>query len=114
MSIYGSFGGFDEYGEDERQPPIVYQGSHILPSMTDPRGGAVDLAHIPGFISREGPHADTDDTDPRPARWPYLRLSVDDDQYAYASVILDVHQVDTLIEDLQSWRATVDMGKLDK
>ena len=34
--------------------PIVYEGSHILPSDDDRRGGEVQLASIPDFITRDG------------------------------------------------------------
>lgn len=112
MSIYGSFGGFDEDGEDERQPPLVYRGSHILPRMDGPRGGYLGLGHICGFISREGPGHDGDPTD-NMTYWPYLRVSIQAPWHE-DTVVLDVHQVDTLIEDLQSWRANVDMDRLDK
>jgi hypothetical protein len=34
--------------------PIVYEGSHVLPSDEDRRGGYVDIAAIPDFITRDG------------------------------------------------------------
>lgn len=34
--------------------PIVYEGSHVLPSDTDRRGGGIDVALIPDFITRDG------------------------------------------------------------
>jgi hypothetical protein len=78
MSIYGTWLslGEDEHedgcaawvevepGDEERsgQPcscgtpraPIVYEGSHVLPADTDPRGGSIDVAAIPDFITRDG------------------------------------------------------------
>jgi len=112
MSIYGSFGGFDDDTSTGRQPPLVYKGSHILPRMDNPRGGSLDLAHICGFISREGPAHDGDQGDAE-EYWPYLRVSLNDPWHE-GTIVLDVHQVDTLIADLQSWREHVDMNRLDK
>jgi hypothetical protein len=54
--------------------PLVYQGSHILPSETDQRRGWVDLALIPSHITRDG--RDDKPVDERP--WPYLRLGVNE------------------------------------
>lgn len=110
MSIYGTFGGFDDddWGDD-RQAPLVYRGSHILPRITDKRGGSLDLAHIAGFITRDG----NDGTSDSIPYWPYLRVSLDDPWHE-GTIVLDVHQVDQLIADLQSWRDNVDMGRLDK
>lgn len=34
--------------------PLVYEGSHILPADDDRRGGSVDVAVIPDFITRDG------------------------------------------------------------
>lgn len=106
MSIYGSFGGFDDDGEDERQPPLVYRGSNIVPRITDKRGGSLDLAHIAGFITRDGNDGVSDSI----PYWPYLRVSLLDPWHE-GTIVLDVHQVDALIEDLQSWRDNVDIHK---
>jgi hypothetical protein len=46
--------------------PIVYEGSHVLPSDDDRRGGGLDVAEIPDHIEREG----------REPPFDYLRLSV--------------------------------------
>ncbi|MGW9637457.1 hypothetical protein [Nocardiopsis alba] len=35
--------------------PFVYQGSHIRPRETDPRGGAVDIAIVPDHIEDADP-----------------------------------------------------------
>jgi hypothetical protein len=37
-----------------RNQPIVYEGSHVLPSDDDRRGGTIELAEIPQHIAREG------------------------------------------------------------
>lgn len=68
MSIYASFLTFDG---DEPPAPIVYRGSHILPSDEDDRGGLLMLALIPSFISRTGDDGPEDE-----APLPWLRLSV--------------------------------------
>lgn len=34
--------------------PLIYQGSHVLPSDSDSRGGDVEIADIPDFIRRDG------------------------------------------------------------
>lgn len=51
--------------------PLIYEGSHVLPADTDPRGGSVDVAAIPDFITRDG----RDDA-PEGALKDWLRLSV--------------------------------------
>ncbi len=55
--------------------PLRYQGSHVLPSDDDPRGGCVEVAMIPGFIEREGRTLDGAGPDDTPC-WPWIRLSV--------------------------------------
>ena len=42
MSIYATNLSIDD--------PVIYQGSHIRPHDTDPRGGGVDVATIPEHI----------------------------------------------------------------
>lgn len=98
MSVYGTIWSADEDHADDcgawvqheyhrelgdgpctcglRNAPIVYQGSHILPSETDRRGGHVSLALIPGFITRDGRDDGPDDEN---GSWPWLRLSVGQD-----------------------------------
>lgn len=51
--------------------PIVYEGSHVLPADTDRRGGEVQVATIPDFITRDG----RDDA-PEGTLKDWLRLSV--------------------------------------
>lgn len=81
--------------------PIVYRGSHILPSAEDKRGGSLSLAEIPGFITRNGRDDGPEDED-RP--WPYLRatmraVNADDCQ----DVVLDRGQVSSLSAYLVDW-----------
>lgn len=37
-----------------KRQPIVYEGSHILPSDGDRRGGGIEVGGIPDHITREG------------------------------------------------------------
>jgi hypothetical protein len=53
--------------------PILYRGSHILPSEEDERGGSVQLAEVPGYITRDGRDDGPEDG---VTPWPYVRLSV--------------------------------------
>lgn len=122
---------------DELLPPLTYRGSHIIPSRDGERGGSVDTAHLPGFITRNGLD-DAGDGEDAPW-WPFLRLSVrpaqhpdmatfrrlmgladklevTDPQLAVDvraaakpedTVILDAEQVAALIDDLTNWRSNV-------
>lgn len=65
------------YYFDESRPctcgelgPWIYQGSHILPAVNDPRGGGVLACAIPDHITRDG----RDDGKEGPKDW--LRLTV--------------------------------------
>ena len=73
--------------------PLVYQGSHVLPAVGDPRGGDVDLALIPGHITRDE-RDDGDGTVP----WPYLRLGVNGE-----TVILTRRHVSMILTELSGW-----------
>ncbi len=83
---------------DDLDAPIVYQGSHVVPDDTDERGGSVDLACLPGHITRDA----RDDGDG--PGLPYLRLGV---QVAAgldpATVILTERQARRLHETLGEW-----------
>lgn len=74
--------------------PLVYQGSHHLPSEFDPRGGTVDLALIPSHITRDG----RDDKPEDEAPWPYLRFGVNE-----GTVILTRENVQQVYETLGWW-----------
>lgn len=74
--------------ENPRKPctclcgPLAYQGSHILPSESDPRAGSFDLGAIPGFIGDEDRVlCDLEDCDKPKTEccdryWPWLRVAV--------------------------------------
>ncbi len=104
MSIWASADAFDGLGR-----PIRYQGSHVLPSDDDERAGCLDLAEIPGFISRGDRHlCGPDDECPKPAdvccdrSWPYLRVGLSDGEGS-AVVVLDRGQVGALHAYLGRW-----------
>lgn len=107
MSIYCSFGMFDEHGNDDIEfghpQPYAYRRSHIIPTTDDPRGGYLDFGSIPGFITRDG-RDEGDDGE----YWPWLRVSLRGTADEPDTVVLDVGQVDALIADLVAWRACVD------
>jgi hypothetical protein len=96
MSIYASIFGFD--AEDGKNGPIAYQGSHILPSSKDKRGGYLGIAAIPGHISRGKRKAISDDMQPY---WPWLRVSLDGP--TDSAVILNRKQVIGLRDALDEW-----------
>ena len=77
--------------------PIIYQGSHIVPADTDPRGGTIDIAGIPGHITRPGlPPTNTDD---ETLPWhPWLRLGVNSE-----TVVLDRRGVELVHRELGEW-----------
>jgi hypothetical protein len=103
VSVYGSFGTLD--GDEPDEPaPIVYQGSHVLPSKDDPRGGHFDLGLINGWITSQGRPGPADEE----ALWPYLRVGAGDVEGGRVELVLDVGQVERLHTDLGWWLAHVD------
>lgn len=96
MSIYASMPGVDD--EEPCGPPWVYQGSHILPSEDDPRGGTIDLAHIPSHITRDGRDDQPEDDKP----WPWLRLGVVEDGVVI-DVVINPAQARHLADQLTGW-----------
>lgn len=109
MSVYCTFGVFDADGEDH-PPPLIYQRSHVIPSATDPRGGYLDLASIPAFLTRNGDGYD-DSKEDGIGCWPYLRVSLKGpvDAGAYDdTVVLDADQVRALRDELNDWLERVD------
>lgn len=85
--------------------PIGYRASHLLPSLSDPRGGALDVAAIPDFITRDG-RDDAQEGAPKD----FLRLSV----YAPRdAVLLTRPQVEQVRDTLTAWlaRAALDQGE---
>jgi hypothetical protein len=81
--------------------PIVYEGSHVLPSNTDRRAGYIDVAGIPDHIVREGRE---DGREGVPKDW--LRLSVGSvpstTMYG-AALVLDRALVMELRDTLTAW-----------
>jgi hypothetical protein len=104
MSVYCSFGVFDEDGTRDSAwgfpQPYGYRKSHILPTADDPRAGSFDLGLIPGFIRRDGDREDLEDED---AAWPYLRVSLTGSDEEPDTIVLDVDQVTSLVEVLNDW-----------
>ncbi len=95
MSIYCSGLGFgsDGWAEQPADAPIVYRKSHVLPSMIDPRGGTLELATIPPWITRDGrclagrhcdptdDHAGCCEYQQQRTHWPYLRVALQTSEY---------------------------------
>lgn len=80
--------------------PIVYQGSHVMPSLDDARAGWVDLAIVLPHVRfwREHPNAepkDEPDSDTHPIE-PFLRFGVNGE-----AVILTRAHVEQIIEELR-------------
>lgn len=104
MSIYASALVFED-----GNGPLLYQGSHVMPSDNDPRGGEwmlggdVEFAEIPGYVEHDGP---TLCPDPMACDgtcvYPWLRLSV-----GGQSVVLTVGQVREIHEYTGRWLARV-------
>ena len=90
---------------DDLDAPIVYQGSNVIPSESDPRGGSVDLAHISKFVRfwRDNPDAPTHE-EPEGLE-PFVRLCVHSDELA--TVVLTAHQVRRLRDSLDEWLSAV-------
>lgn len=111
--VFGEDGPLDietELAPEDYDAPIVYEGSHVLPSDDAPRGGSVDVAAIPDHISRDG----RDDA-PEGALKDWLRLSVDSEPSqeqhegepyvsgGRAVVVLTRSQVERLRDTLTEW-----------
>lgn len=82
--------------------PLVYQGSHVLPTDDDERGGYVDLALIPSHITRDG----RDDRPEDGAPWPWLRFGVN-----HETVILTRRNVEQIHKTLGWWLSEVEGEK---
>lgn len=96
---------------DDLDAPIIYQGSHVLPADSDPRGGSVHLALVPSHITRDG----RDDKAEDEAPWPYLRLDVCAHETTYqgggaAPVVLTTRQAVRLRDALTEWLDEVRVG----
>jgi hypothetical protein len=106
MSLWSSFGIFD--GEQENHPaPLIYLQSHVLPSPGDERGGCLDLASIPAFLTRDGYDDAAEDGT---SCWPYLRVSLVASVQGEDTVVLDREQVEALRDELTGWLDRVDPG----
>ena len=81
--------------------PLVYEGSHVLPSDEDsPRGGWVEMACIPDHVHRDG----RDDAVAREGeRKPWLRLSVGEEGGGDATVIVTEDQARRMMLALDDW-----------
>lgn len=75
---------------------LPYFGSHVLPAETDTPRGSIEVACIPGHITRDGRDAEkpADDDD----HWPYMRLCVND-----AETVLNHRHVTELHDALGTW-----------
>ena len=88
--------------------PIIYQGSHVLPSDDDPRGGSVDIASIPEHIERDD-RPELPEGTPKP----WLRLGLyqhtasdgSDLHPGQATLILDRRGVQTMRDAFDAWLA---------
>lgn len=93
-----------------REAPIVYEGSHVLPSTDDRRGGYVEVGGIPDFIERDG----RDDAQGYGLK-DWLRIGIGAlpsiEQYeggpyvegGHATVVLERRQVEELRDTLAEW-----------
>jgi hypothetical protein len=117
MSIYCSAFGFDEhkprcakmrkigvkeYLLNDSKPctcgisPILYQGSHVLPSDKDKRGGDIGFASIPPHITRNGK-----DNRTKEHLHPWLRFHLNDG--FQDSLVLTRKQVIAMRDALNDW-----------
>jgi hypothetical protein len=79
--------------------PIIYQGSHVLPSNKDERGGEFGISAIPDHITRNGRRGN-----PKDGEWyPWLRVHLDGG--GRDTVILNKKQVVELRDALNEWIA---------
>ena len=82
--------------------PIVYRGSHVLPSGTDQRGGSLGFGEIAGFITRDGRDDGPEDED---QPWPYLRVTMyTEDTDEPQDVVLDGPLIESLTDYLVAFR----------
>jgi hypothetical protein len=82
--------------------PLVYQGSHVLPSEEDRRGGHVDLGLISPHVRfwRDNPDASVEDEPDIDTALcePFLRFGVND-----ATVVLTRRNVEEVYQSLLWW-----------
>jgi hypothetical protein len=79
--------------------PLVYQGSHVLPSEGDERRGYVDIACIPAHVRywRDNPNAPVE-SEPNGPPEPFLRFGVNE-----GTVVLTRRNVEQVHETLAWW-----------
>lgn len=87
-------------------PPLIYRGSHVNPSESDPRGGVLLVCGIPDHC-----HPDArwdEDDDGKPVE--FLRLFASEDEATHggsdpgqATLVLDLAQVIELRDTLTEW-----------
>lgn len=82
--------------------PIIYQGSHILPSDDDERGGSFEIGAIDTFIRRDGGYTEVGEETDRVHPW--LRLCVNSE-----TLVLDLAQVTALHATLTTWLERVEI-----
>lgn len=80
--------------------PLKYQGSHVLPSDEDERGGWVDIACILGHVRyyRDNPNAPVNEEPEWPNVEPFLRFGVNDEK-----VVLTERNVQMVYDSLGEW-----------
>lgn len=79
--------------ERELGSPWIYQGSHVLPAVSDSRGGWVELACIPDHVTRD------DGT----GRHDWLRVTVGVSMGELGTVLVDRAQVTAIRDALSEW-----------
>jgi hypothetical protein len=105
VSIYASIEGIGDHGDPEHLgQPWAYPGSHIPPREDGARGGSIALAVIPSHITADGRDDQAADGPP----WPFLRLTVEEETYNAADVLLDLAQARFLAAQLTAWADRVE------
>lgn len=94
MSIYVTILSFDADSDEGAVAPLVYRGSHILPSADSERGGWLELASIPSHCSADGQ-----------SLVDFMRFDVspNEDGDPTVTVLLDRSQVLLLNRSLADW-----------
>lgn len=117
MSIYASWPEVGEYGEDAPDSlygkpdgtVLSYMRSHVYPDPVNHRPGNVGIAHIPGFIWRDGlPESRKEQDEDYPVA-PFVRLDVCEWSEEHGmpmvtgTVVLTPAAVERLRDDLTEW-----------
>lgn len=76
--------------------PVVYQGSHVMPTDVDPRAGSFDRGEIPGYVRSDDYYAVPE---------PWLRFGVNQE-----TVLLDRAQVERVSATLRAWLTATGEG----